>query len=67
MKSQRSDLVRVLYAVKSVFHAATAIRSASDHEATVKELSPRHFAIGGVLAATLIALILFPLVKFATG
>jgi hypothetical protein len=67
MKPQRSDLVKVLYAVKSVFHAATAIRSASDHEATVKGLSFRHFAIGGVLAATLIALILFSLVKFATG
>ena len=56
MKSQRSDLVKVLYAVKSVFY-----------EATVKGLSFSHFAVGGALAATLIALILFSLVKFATG
>ena len=66
MNNQRSDIVKILFAMKSVFHAATAIRSASDHESTVKGLSFRHFAIGGVLAATLIALILFSLVKFAT-
>jgi hypothetical protein len=67
MKSQRSDLIKVLYAVKSVFHAATAIRSAREHEATVRGLSLRHFAIGGVLAAMLIALILFFLVRLATN
>ena len=67
MKTQRSDIVKVLYAVKSVFHAATAIRSARDHEDTVRGLSFRHFAIGGVLAAALIALILFSLVKLATS
>ena len=67
MNNKRSDIVKVLYAVKSVFHAATAIRSAQDHEATVSGLSFRHFAIGGALAAMLIALILFCLVKFATS
>lgn len=66
MTKQRSDFIKVLYAVKSVFHAATAIRSAGDHEATVRGLTLRHFVIGGVLAAMLIALILFCLVRLAT-
>jgi hypothetical protein len=67
MKNQRSDVVKVLYAVKSVFHAATAIRSARDHEETVRGLSFRHFAFGAAIAAALIACILYSLVRLATG
>jgi hypothetical protein len=53
--------------VKSVFHAATAIRSARDHEETVRGLSFRHFAFGAAIAAALIACILYSLVRLATG
>lgn len=67
MNQQRSDIVKVIYAVKSVFHAATAIRSARDHADTVRGLSLRRFVIGGVIAAGMIALILYSLVKFATS
>ena len=64
---QRSDAVKVLHAVKSVFHAVTAIRGSRDHASATHGLTFRHYAMGAAIGAALIALMLFMLVKLATG
>lgn len=66
MNNQRSDLVKVLYAIKSVFHAVTAIRSAKNHETAAQGLTFKHYAIGAVIAAILIILTLVTVVKLVT-
>jgi hypothetical protein len=66
MSEQRSEFVKILYGVKSVFHAWTAMRRSRDHEETVKGLSLRHFAIGAVVAGALFVTLVLTLVKFVT-
>lgn len=64
---QRSDVVKVLHAVKSVFHAVTAIRGSNNHATATHGLTFRHYAMGAAIGAALIALMLFTLVKIATS
>ena len=66
MSDQRSEFVKILYAVKSVFHAWTAMRRSRDHEETVKGLSLRHFAIGAAIAGIVFVTLILTVVKLVT-
>ena len=66
MSDQRSELVKILYAVKSVFHAWTAMRRSRDHDETVQGLSLRHFAIGAAIAGIVFVTLILTLVKLVT-
>lgn len=59
-------ICQILYAVKSVFHAWTAMRRARDHEETVQGLSLRHFAIGAVIAGIVFVTLVLTVVKLVT-
>jgi hypothetical protein len=66
MSDHRSEFVKVLYGIKSVFHAWTAMRRARDHEEAVEGLSLRHFVIGAVIAGALFVTLVLTLVKIVT-
>ena len=66
MEKIKSELVKILYGLKSVFHAWTAMRRARDHEETVKGLSLRHFAIGAAIAGILFISFVLTIVKLVT-
>ena len=66
MSDQRSEFVKILYAIKSVFHAWTAMRRSSDHDETVQGLGLRHFVIGAAIAGVVFVTLILTLVKFVT-
>lgn len=66
MSDPRSEFAKILYAVKSIFHAWTAMRRARDHEETVQGLSLRHFAIGAVIAGIVFVTLVLTVVKLVT-
>jgi hypothetical protein len=67
MNKQQSDFVKVVQAVKSVFHAVTAIRGSGSHETAAQGLTFKHYAIGAAIGAILIISTLVTIVKLVTS
>ena len=66
MNPIKSELVKILYGLKSVFHAWTAMRRARDPEGTVKGLSLHTLAIGAAIAGGLFISFVLPNAKLVT-
>jgi Protein of unknown function (DUF2970) len=58
--------VIIVDAFKAVFWSFFGVRKRGDYEADTKKLKPQHVIVAGVVAAAILVMILFGIVKLVT-